>query len=282
MRSLSAFILFPLVVLPFITDRPDSSPQIKSIYTICYKASMKDSNVVKGEREWYNSYRYDTQYLFDKKGNTLQIIDYDDNGQIESKTNFSYSTEMNVTRMELYKYVVNKEVLDRTVKYYYDRYNFCYRDTSFNSKGKPTIYTKSAKDYNQNIEARKVFRINNEPIYSEIIYYYDDSTIQKTEQFNSNNQLEHTVNYFKDSLGRNAGYYVISGEDTSQYIQTSYNEEGYEIREITWSSQSEGQVTDYRFEYKFNVYGDWIQKLIYLGDELQYAVERYIEYYEEE
>lgn len=202
---------------------------VKSVQVKTYKAESKFGEIVRGGLERDGNYLA----LFDKRGNLTSITDFDDDGELDSKTVFAYDDENRLTNYTEYDW--NGDV-DISIEYVYEG--------NYLLKSKQKIYGK---------EYLTEYKRNEEEI-QEYTYFADG-------------KIENTAKYLESSSTR-ASYIVYDNEGKElRTVQEEYDKEGRLIKQIKntgaeidttiWVYSKDGYLTEmstteYKGEIKYN------------------------------
>ncbi|MEX1003145.1 MAG: hypothetical protein WDZ35_13590 [Crocinitomicaceae bacterium] len=281
MRYLFLSAIIFCVFATYGKGKPDTLKHIKSEYLVSYTAEKVNGKIVKGEREWYLHFLDDEYNEYNKNGDVVKTIYWDEYGNLDEMTVFEFNQDDKLTKFA--DFIVNEDgdtVMDYMTSFYYDHKGFCYLDSSFNGDYSLNLYSKSAYDYSQNISVSKTLYPDGKMLAFYYQYYNKAKQMIKMENRNKNNQLKSTTHYIRDTVENYYEYYTIVDNDTTSRSRTNYNEQGFSIWETHYFQDRNDVPIEHTFEYEVNEYGDWVKQYIYREGKLEYVVERELTYWD--
>lgn len=180
-------------------------------------------------------------FEYDNKGRMIVERKYDNNGQLESISKYEYDEHNNLTKCSSrYKLLHEISKYESHIKYVYDDLGYLLK--AIEDNGNYTTY-----------------------------HYNNYRQLNCMCEYNSKGKLSKQTQYTYNIEGQL--FNVI--EDGVKTQTRDYDNRGNLISNHT---NSNGNLINYRFEYKYDTYGNCIEKIYYKND-IKYLIERFtIEY----
>ena len=100
-------------------DKANLNGEVKSVYTASFEAIEKFGEVTKGDKKQENSREYDTEFIYDDKGNLIEANRYDENNTLEEE---AYEYQFDDNKNWIKKITVKDDkatfIIEREIEYY--------------------------------------------------------------------------------------------------------------------------------------------------------------------
>lgn len=235
-------ILFLVVVTQFISCTSAIEKKfIKSIESWCYNASIKDGEIVKGEKINSQGFFNNSYVEFDLSGNILARITFKQNGDTVFLENIKYNQNTKIVWME------TKNMLGANPTTYINEYSYTEFDSIAKIKvnaGFTGMTIKNEYDDKFRLSMTTVSNSHDE-LQEKIIIEYkaDNSTIERT--YRDSNEISKTINNYNIDGGIVKSLTFDFQFDTTEYVSlVKYNDENKPIfvKEETQNDSSFIQV----------------------------------------
>mgnify|MGYP005857073581 CR=1 FL=1 len=234
-------------------------------------------------------------YTYNKYGNKISEIKYNDKNDIESKEVIEYDGRNKISKTE---YGSNGKIKNKML-YEYDKDGNRIKYSRYNSNGELVYKSLSKFDKNGN----KIEYLNygsdgklknkNSLIYDrkdsliEKIYFnYESKETQKNKYDKDGNLVESKTIFSDGSVFKETLEYDEFGREIKAILKTtdksSMHETGYDKfgNEIFYRYTTENSIWFKETKYKFDKKNNWIKKTIYKQSVVEYFIERNIEYFD--
>jgi len=228
--------------------------KVKIFTQVYYEAIDHFGKIEKGERA--GSFFDNLQMIYDKKGNKIEVNEYDAyEGNLLWKYTYKYDEKGNKIEFIVFD---SDDSLDEKYTYKYDekgdQIELIGYDSDGNFIGKHT-------------------------------YKYDEKGNKiETNYYNSDNSLEYKHTYKYDEKGNQieTNLYNSDGslDNKATYKATyKYDEEGNKIEE-NWCDSDGNPSNKYTFQYEYDEYNNWTKKIEFKNEFPKTIAERKYQYYE--
>ena len=253
---------------------------VKSVQVKTYEAESKFGEIVRGDLDWDGNYLA----LFDEKGNLTSITDFDDDGELDSKTVFAYDDRNRLITYTQYDW--NGDV-DISFEYVYDENYLVKLNQKIFEKVYLTEYKRNGEEIQESINS-----VDGE--IEETAKYIESSLTRASYVVYDNEGKElRTVHEEYDKDGRLLKQIKNTGAETDTTIwiynkigyltemstieytgEIKYNDKNlpiyikggdlYHNTEVALGSWNEDKV--YYLEYEYDDKGNWIKQIVYEGE----------------
>jgi len=281
----------------------DLKGDVQSVIEISYKAAEISGVIKKGKRERETSYQKDQIFIFNIKGDLIEKIWYDSNGDYFKKWTWIYDDKGNVTEERTYeedstiyrkftlKYDENANMIEEN-GYKTDGSLYSRRTLDYNSNNKTTEEInydsndgfKGKRTYNydenDNLIQFNTYFIDNS-LNTSLKYKYDDKGNRIEESadvyfFNSDRSFHRKQIFSYDDNGIMVGVNTYDQEDNPMgSVIYKFDEQGNKIEEIDHDVQSNQEV---RTTYKYDENGSVIETISYEADGYTLKISNILEY----
>lgn len=280
------------------TDKYGLKGNVISFEEVSYKADYKFGEVIEVKREWDYEYENDKYIIFNKGGfiieeyyfnpkysfggyttfeydknnrisnekeyfqdSTLSYITfykYDFSGNIEEKTR--YDSEKNIIEKVFYEYNINGDK-EKEIFNYNERK---WKEIVFNHLGNEIEITRY--DTLGAISSKRKYKYDDKGNRIESTWFLSDGNLSslKKSVYDDNNKLISSIDYNSD------------GEKNSEY-NYAYDEQGNPI-EIKWIYHFLNTSETTTYEYDYDDFNNWINRIEYKDNIPQFIVRRIIGY----
>jgi len=259
----------------------DLKGKVRSIKRYSYEVSSKFGEIIKGrvieaKESFYNP-----------EGNKTEIIEYDDNGKLTQKDEFSYNSQ-NLIKISIetnlqfdikdtlsynYSYYKPDKIKEIKIlksngslknKILYNEQDYVKEDIVYRANGKPFIGNSYLYDSTGNkIEMKRT-------------YYRKDIRTSKIEfSYNKNNNIAKQTEYKQDGSILKT---IIYEYDTKGNVVKEIPSSTHYVNDNLEIVEDKSKVT-YTYKYEFDSKHNWLKKITYINDMPTNMDIRTIEYY---
>ncbi|WP_109299989.1 hypothetical protein [Aquimarina sp. AU474] len=256
-------------------SKPGLNAKVKHIEDLKYEGSEERQYDLHGNiiKKIYSS-KTVIRYLYDNEQNLLREEIYNSEDKLITKKNYERNNK-NKSLVTGQIQIRNKDTISNERNTYDKNGNLILSEFIKNS-----VWEKAfAYEYDE--KGRKVLKhdyiIERYGGYPKALYKYDEfDNLIRTKELDSNNNLIRSATYKYDER-KNKIEYILLSEPNKTVISKEFTtyDTFDNIKSISNNKNGENQQ---EYKYKYNEYGDWIEKTFYYSGYVDQYVKRKIEY----
>lgn len=219
-----------------------------SVYNVNNETNLLEVNNFKYSKDGKKYLSERLLKLLDKKNNTIELCNFFPDGTISKKTLYQYDNRENVIEE---KYYIKEELSEQVI------YHRNYKKKQFEVRRYKleSIISKDVKKTDSHGNILSLFQFSYDTLKSKSFYKYD----------NKKRLIELESFYPNDSIGLKCNWV--------------YDNYGNQIEFTGYYPKNKPTHLRYKYIYKYDISGNWIQKYTFKNDSIKEKEIREIEYY---
>lgn len=271
---------------------------VKSYFEVSYHAETKFGEVTKGRPGRESFLENDTEIIFDKKGHKTKEKVYFSDGTLSGQSTFKYDKnekliehyisgygkdtfeyDMNGNMVRETTFILGQDSLSELKLSKYDDHGL--RTSLIGYKADGNLDFKIKYDYNKKgNKAQESYYDSKSNLYEDRFYDYDsDGNIIKERRVNFKPKSFFETRYKYDDHNNIIEELITSSGGLNSTHTYDYDENGNKIKQT--NVVSDGLRWESTWKYKYDSYGNWVEKIAFEEGEAKFLLERTIKYYEE-